>query len=386
MQEQEGGSRPSRRGWVPRPLRPESRRSLLLVAAILGGLLAARWAVTGGLSEPIVPSAPTEPTLAGAPPRALPGSDGTRLTFGGRQVLMLDPHAGGITRVPQPPAERVQVWRQGRFTVMVEPREEAWVVPAGQAGPRRGLGPVSTVLPAVDADQVWLVTARFGNPEQTYLLDLVELATGRRVSRRTLSYRTAPVAVVPQGVVATDLDDNLVLVDPERGRVRRLAEKAQFVDAHGSMVAWLDTDGLYLADLAGGTRRVVAPPAGAPDWLALGAEALLPAACCHRLGGFAPDGRTLAAFVRLATPSSPGLAVVDPATARAVALPGSEGVAPTDCLPCLAWSSNGWLFFFDHGEAVSSVAAWRPGDEDARSLPFDVDEQTGAVPTSLAAS
>lgn len=382
----EDGSPQSRPSWIPGPMRPESRRALLLLVVILGGLVLARWTVTGGLSEPIAPSAPTEPARAGPPALALPGSDGTRLTFGGRQVLILDPHAGGVTRIPQPPAERIQVWRQGRFTVMVEPREEAWVVPAGRQGPRRELGPVSTVLPALEPDRVWLVTSRFGNPEQTYLMDQVQLPGGQRLARRTLSYRTAPVAVTPQGVIATDLDDNLVLVKRENGGTRRLAEKAQFVDTHGSLVAWLGTDGLHLVDLAGGGRRVVQPPSGVPDWLALGAEALLPAACCHRMGAFAPDGRSLAVFVRLAAPSSPGLAVVDADAGTAAALPGSEGASPTGCLPCLTWSSSGWLFFFAHGEAVSAVAAWRPGMEDARSLPFDVDAETSAVPTSLTAS
>jgi hypothetical protein len=382
------GSRPSRPGRRPPRLSTEGRGALLLVVAILGGLVLARWAVTGGLSEPIVPSAPTdEPARAGSPARALPGPDGTRLTFGGRQVLMLDPHGGGVTRVQQPPAERVQVWRQGRHTVLVEPREEAWVVPAGKEGPRLELGSVSTVLPALEPDRLWLVAARYGNPEQTYLLDQVRLPGGERLARRTLSYRTAPVAVVPQGVVATDLDNNLVLVDPENDKVlRRLAEEAQFVDAHGSLVAWLGSDGLHLADLGGGVQRVVEPPDGVPDWLALGTEGLLPATCCHRIGACAPDGHSLAVFVRLATTSSPGLAVVDPETGTAAALPGSEGASPTGCLPCLAWSSNGWLFFFARGEAVSSVAAWRPGTQDARPLPFDVDAEGSAVPTSLTAS
>jgi hypothetical protein len=370
------------------PGRPGGRQralaGLVAVVSMLGVLVVARLAVSGGLSEPIAPPTPTEPPLQRAP--VAPGPAGVRLTLGGRQLFLLDTAAGAVTPIPMPGnAERVNVLRQGESTVLVERGERAWVVPAGRSGPLRDLGPVSGVLPAEEEDRIWLVTTRYGRSEQAYLLDQVRLPSGRRLARLALTYRTAPVAVVPQGVLAADLDGALVLVDPATGKVRRLAEQAHFVDAHGSLVAWLDPDGLHLRDLARGQERLVAPPPGVPDWLALSIS-LTPTVCCDQLGAFAPDGRTLVAYVRLSGRDTPGLAVVDPATAKARILPGQEGASPTDCIPCLTWSSDGWLFFFAHGPAMSSLATWRPGADQAHLIEADVDEQSAALPTSLAAN
>jgi hypothetical protein len=353
--------------------------ALLGALAVLGGLLVVRWTVTDALPEPAAPAEPTS-ALDAAGPARVPA--GTRLVFGGRQALLLEPASGLVVKIPQPPADRVQVWRQGRFTVLVSPGERAWVLTAGQGEPWRELGELSTVLPGLEADRLWLVNVRYGDPEHTYLLDQVRLPSTRHRAHLALPYRTNPLAVVPQGVVASDLDGGLVLVDPATHKARRLAERAHFVDAHGGLVAWLDTDGLHVRDLEAGTERLAPRPAAGADWLALGT----PSVCCDKVGAFSPDGRTLVVHVRLAGPTAPGLAVVDPASGEASLLAGSEGAERTDCLPCLAWSSDGWLYFFAPGPARTSVAAWRPGQDRAHLLRADVDEQSGALPTSLSAA
>jgi hypothetical protein len=50
------------------------------------------------------------------------------------------------------------------------------------------------------------------------------------------------------------------------------------------------------------------------------------------------------------------------------------------------WSSNGWLYFFASGSAVTSSGAWPPGDGAAGLLRLDVDHAVDIVPTTLAAN
>jgi hypothetical protein len=80
------------------------------------------------------------------------------------------------------------------------------------------------------------------------------------------------------------------------------------------------------------------------------------------------------------------MAVVDLVRGRAALLPGSEGATPTACLPCLAWASNGWLYFFAAGPAITSIGAWRPGQPSAGLLPLDIDQVVDSVPNALAAN
>jgi hypothetical protein len=77
---------------------------------------------------------------------------------------------------------------------------------------------------------------------------------------------------------------------------------------------------------------------------------------------------------------------VDLARGEAALLPGSEGATPDGRLPRLAWASNGWLYFFASGPAVTSIGAWHPGDGAAGLLRLDVDQATDIVPTTLAAN
>jgi hypothetical protein len=218
------------------------------------------------------------------------------------------------------------------------------------------------------------------------VLDEVGLADGRVHTRWTLPYQAAPVAVVPDGVLAKGIEDDLEVIEPGSGRVRSvLARTASFVDARGGRVAWLAGRDLYVRDLATGAETVVPPPAGSPDWYTQRGGRPLPD-CCYGLGAFSPDGRTLAIFARLAQPGAPGLAVVDLDRGRATLLRGSEGATPTGCGPCLAWASNGWLYFFAAGPATTSIGALRPGEGTAGLLRLDIDGAVDSVPSSLAAN
>jgi hypothetical protein len=175
-------------------------------------------------------------------------------------------------------------------------------------------------------------------------------------------------------------------VEPGSGRVRvRLARAATFVDASGDRVAWLAGRNLHVRDLASGATVTVPAPEGSPGWDALGYP-VRRAGCCYGLGAFAPGGRTLAVYARVAGPSAPGLAVVDLAKGRAELLPGSGGAIPDGHLPRLAWASNGWLYFFADGPTVTSIGAWRPGERSAALLQLDVDEAVEVVPSTLAAN
>ena len=277
------------------------------------------------------------------------------------------------------------VFRQGAYTVLAA-NTRAWAVPAGQAGPRRLLGPATTVLPALAADRVWLVTVRFGMPTRWFRLVEVGLADGRVWRRWTLPLQAAPVAVLPSGVLTRTVDDDLQVVAPGSGRVRAvLARAATFIDARADRVAWLTGGDLHVRNLRTGVDVVVAPANGSAGWDALGGP-VRRAGCCYGLGAFAPDGRTLAIFARVAGPGAPGLAVVDLARGRAALLPGSEGAMPDGRLPCLAWASNGWLYFFASGPAVTSIGAWHPGDGAAGLLRLDVDQAIDILPTTLAAN
>jgi hypothetical protein len=372
---------------MPRPHR-DALRSVLLVAAVLAGLVAARWSATGALDRPMAPPASARPSHdsggRGATP-TVPAPVGTRLSLGGRQPIVVDPASGMVAPISPDPDDQTVLFRQGGHTVLVAD-QRAWAVRAGRSGPRRSLGPAVAALPSLADDRVWLVTIRYESPERWYRLVEVGLADGRAHAHLTLPGRGAPVAVLPSGVLTRSLEDDLQVVEPGSGRVRvQLARAATFVDARGDRVAWLAGRNLHVRDLASGATMAVPPPAGSPDWHALGGP-VRRAGCCYGLGAFAPDGRTLAVYARVAGPGAPGLALVDVPRGRAALLPGSEGAIPDGHLPRLAWATNGWLYFFAAGPAVTSVGAWRPGERSAGLLPLDVDHAVDIVPTTLAAN
>jgi hypothetical protein len=197
--------------------RREALQSALLVVAVLAGLIGVRWSVTGGLDRPMAPPTPaTDRGHRAAPPVAAPV--GTRLTLGGRQPLVVDPADGTVVRIPPDPDGQTVLFRQGRYTVLVA-NGHAWAVPAGRVGPRRALGQALTVLPALAADRIWLVTVTFESPERWYRLVEVGLADGQARTRWTLPYQAAPVAVLPSGVLTRSFEDDLQVVEPGSGRV-----------------------------------------------------------------------------------------------------------------------------------------------------------------------
>jgi hypothetical protein len=373
---------------MPRSYRT-TLQGVLLVASLLASLVAVRWLMTGSLDRPMAPSALAPAPLGserGAPLTALP-PPGTRLSLGGRQPIVVDPASGTVARIPPDSGDQTVMFRQGSYTVLVADRR-AWAAPAGRAGPRWPLGGAAIALPALADDRVWLVDARYGASGQLgYTLVEVGLADGRAHTRWTLPYQAVPVAVLPSGLLARDLEDDLEVVEPGSGRVWAiLARTARFVDARGSRVAWLAGRDLHVHDLATGAETVVPPPPGSPDWYTQGAGPASSPDCCFGLGAFAPDGRTLAVYARLAGPGAPGLALVDLDRGRAALLRGSEGATPTGCRPCLAWASNGWLYFFGAGPATTSIGAWRPGEGSAGLLRLDIDEALDRVPSSVAAN
>jgi hypothetical protein len=370
--------------------RRDALQSVLLVVAVLAGLVAVRWSVTGGPDRPMAPPAPApaprDPDPA--PGGMVPVPSGTRLSLGGRHPVLVDPASGEASPIASDPRRPTTLFRQGGHTVLIA-NERAWAVPAGRAGPRRPLGRALVALPALAQDRVWLVTRRYGAPDERHVMVEVGLDDGRVLTRWTLPWWAAPVAVLPSGVLARDGEDDLVVVEPGSGRVRAvLARAATFIDARAGRVAWVAGRHLHIRQ-PGGAETRVPPPPGSPSWHALGG-AVARVGCCYGLGAFSPDGRTLAVYARLAGPGAPGLAVVDPAGGRAVLLPGSTGATPTGCLPCLAWSSNGWLFFFTAGPTATSIGAWRAGEGSAGPLPLGADLTAdltmGSVPNALAAS
>jgi hypothetical protein len=366
--------------------RGDALRSILLIGAALVGLVVVRWSVTGGYAQPIVPPASTvaPPTVAAAPapPRPVRAAAGTRLSLGGRQPAVVDPASGSIRRIPWVAEPTVTLFRQGSFTVLVADGH-AWTVPAGQAGPRRLLGRALLALPAVARDRAWLVDTRFGSPERHHDLVEVGLADGRRHTHWTLPFQVAPVAVLRAGLLAYDLDGDLVVVEPGGGRVRTLlARDATFLDVRADRVAWLAGDLLYVRDLTSGTTTVVPPPPASAGWYGAG-EPVSWAGCCYGLGAFDPGGRWLAVYTHLAGPRSPGLAIVDLDRGRAALLAGSEDATPTGGQPSLGWASNGWLFFLASGP-TTTVAAWRPGDRAAGRVWLDGDRVLDTIPRALA--
>jgi hypothetical protein len=364
----------------------DALRSILLIIAALAVLVAVRWSVTGDYSRPIVAPAPTAPgstvAVSHGPPPPIQPDAGTRLSLGGRQPALVDPASGSIRRLPWTAEHPVTLFRQGPFTVLVADGR-AWAVPAGQAGPRRPLGQALRALPAEARDHAWLVDSRFGPPERHYDLLEVGLVDGRRRGHLTLPYHVAPVAVLRSGVLANDLDGDLVVVEPGSGRVRTLlAHDATFLDARADRVAWLAGGLLYVRHLARGTTTVVSPPPASAGWYGAG-KPVSWAGCCYGLGAFDPGGRWLAVYTHLAGPRSPGLAIVDLTGGRAALLAGSEDVTPTGGQPSLGWASNGWLFFLASGP-TTTIAAWRPGDRAAGLVWLDGDRVLDTIPRALA--
>ena len=238
-------------------------------------------------------------------------------------------------------------------------------------------------LPATERDRAWLVDTGFGPPERHYHLVEVGLSDGRRHARWTLPYQVAPVAVLRSGVLAKDLDGDLVVVEPGSGRVRTLlAQDASFLDVRADRVAWLAGELLYVRDLTSGTTTVVPPPPASAGWYGAG-EPVSWAGCCYGLGAFDPGGRWLAVYTHLAGPRSPGVAIVDLDRGRATLLEGSEDATPTGGQPSLGWASNGWLFFLASGP-TTTIAAWRPGDRTAGLVWLDGDRVLDTIPRALA--
>jgi hypothetical protein len=361
-------------------------RSVLQIVAALVVLVVVRWSVSGGMSRPIVAPAstvaPGATMIARDPPPRLLTAAGLRLSLGGRRPAVVDPASGSIRRIRPDASQAVVLFRQGPFTVLVADGH-AWALPAGQAGPRRLLGRAFLVLPAPAEDHVWLVDTRLGSPEKRYDLVEVNLADGRRRTHWTLPYQLAPVAVLRSAVLASDLDGDLVVVEPGSGRIRTLlAHDATFLDVRANRVAWLAGALLYVRDLTSGTTTVVSPPPASAGWY--GADAPMSwAGCCYGLGAFDPGGRWLAVYTRLAGPRSLGLAIVDLADGRAALLAGSEDVTPSGGQPSLGWASNGWLFFFASGP-TTTIAAWRPGERTAGLVWLDDDQVLDTIPRALA--
>jgi hypothetical protein len=377
---------------MPGPTRGSRRdttRSLMLLGVLLAGLVVARWSVTGSLTEPVAPPAPTVPDAGPERAPAVPELRGNLLYLGGRRPLIVDAGSGALASLPGEEANPTRVLRQGRFLLLTADRRVSVLLPGNSDGwtrPRQ-LGPASAVLPSPHPERAWLVLEEEANPpDRTYTLQEIALADGRRLASFSLPYDARPIAMVAQGVVTRDLGAGLQVRDLKTRRVRqRLGTNITFLDARGSLVAFLAADGLHIRDLATGSDRVVEPPAAGPSWYALG-QPLAGAGCCQGFAAFAPDGRSLALFVRLAGPEAPGVALVDLTSNRAVLLPGSAGATPLGCWPCLGWSSDGWLFFFSGAPPPNAVAAWRPGRPRASLLNIELDDVSGAVPNGLAAA
>jgi len=129
-------------------VRRDALQSVLLVAAILAGLVAVRWTVTGGLNRPMVPPAPAGASsdLVERWASAISAPVGTRLSLGGHQPIVVNPASGAVLRITPDPNDQTVLFRQGAYTVLVA-NGRAWAVPAGQASPRRLLGPAVAALP-----------------------------------------------------------------------------------------------------------------------------------------------------------------------------------------------------------------------------------------------
>jgi hypothetical protein len=368
------------------PARPSALRSMALLLGVLLVLVGVRWSLTGALNRPLAPPADRVEDRRPAGPDAadLAGLRGTALYFGGRQVLVADAGSATVGAIQAPGAGRVRVLRQGEFVVMFS-RDGGVAVQRADGRSKLTLvrEDAIDVLPSPDLRRVWVVTHDDGTPQRAYGLHEIDLAAARQVRLWTLPYDTEPVAVVPGGVLVRDLQDSFEVRDPRGRRVKALGRELTFLDSHGSLVAYVDDRLLHLRDLATGSDRTLLPPAGARSWFALGPP--LPGmGCCQQLGAFSPDGSTLAVYTGLTGPGAPGLSLVDVATGRAKVLPGSEGATPVACQPCLGWSHNGWLFFFNGGPALADPAAWRAGKPAAIPLALDLREATTVLPSGLA--
>jgi hypothetical protein len=381
--------------------RRDTARSLGLLLAMLAALVVARWSLAGGLDQPVAPPVVTLSAARPVPPsgEVVPELRGTWLYLSGRQPAAVDAGSGELRRLPGS-GRRTTVLRHGQYLVALTSDERTdnqrmitWYDGTGsrvavldRAGRSRPLGGAISLLPSPRPDRVWLASQPSDSAARTYRVEEVALADGRRLASSTLPYDATPVAVLDQGMLVRDLHGGLAVRDLATGKVRqRFGTGLTLVDAQASRVAYLDQDArLHLRDLATGRHRVVAPPAEEASWLALGPP-LLGSACCGPLGAFAPDGHRLAVFVQADGPGGPALAMVDVDRATAAVVAGSGGATPLSCLPCLGWSSTGWLFFFVGTPAPGAVAAWRPDRPRASRLALDLD--VGSVfPAGVTAS
>ncbi len=367
-------------------------RNIALLVAALAALVVVRWAVTGAPTRPLTPpqsgGVATSRATTPPPPADLAALRGNLLYMGGRQALVIDPSSGAVTALESPGTGRIRVLRQGGFIVLLARDGQAAVRPASGASSPRPLGRASDVLPSPHPDRVWLVSRVTLTPRETYVLRELDLSTRRALRRLTLPYDAEPVAVVPQGVIVRDLQNDFELRDPSgRHSPVLLGFNLTLIDVHASLLAYLELDGrvLHLLDLASGRHRVLSAPAGARTWFGLGPP-LPGTGCCLQLGAFSPDGGRLAIFTELSGPGAPGLTIVDVAAGRSSLLDGSTGATPVACQPCLGWSRSGWLFFFNGGPGVADPAAWRPGELAAIPLPIDLRSATTVLPSSIAAA
>jgi hypothetical protein len=365
----------------------------LLLCAMLVALVVARWSLTGSLSEPVAPPATTAPGAGLEEPQRLGELRGGLLYLGGRRPVVADLGSGALAALPAGRTRPTRVLRHGRFVLLTADGFASVLLPTSGDGRNRPrpLGPATSVLPSSSRpDRAWLLDDQQARPpDSTYLLQEVDLGGGRRLRTVALPYDARPVAMVAGGVLTRDLAGRMQVRDLRTLRVRQqLGAGLTFLDAHGSLVAYLAVDGLHVRDLATGRDRVVAPPARDAGWFASGTGLPTDTQCCLQSAAFDPDGRGLAAFVTLAGPSSLGMALVDVEAGRSRLLPGSGGASPVGCLPCLGWSPDGWLFFFAGGPSPAAVAAWRPGRPRATVLDLDLGSGgvTGALPNGLAAA
>jgi hypothetical protein len=320
----------------------EAARSVGLLLAMLTGLLLARWGLAGGLSRPLILATPASPPAAEAPVTpGMPELRGRLLYLGGDQLLVADAGGGPLRSLRMRVAGRTSVLRQGRYLVVrvAEQLQEGPVFSVATSGPGTvtPLGNALEVLPSPRPDRVWLLGRRARSPQQTFTLQEVELATGRRLASLALPHDAEPVAMVDGGVLVRDLRAGLAVRDPAERERQRLGTDLTLVDATASLVAYVDDRGdLRLRNLATRRDRAVRP-IGMPGWFPL-ERPVAGAGCCDPFG----------------------------------------------CQPCLGWSIDGWLFFFSGGPPPDLVTAWQPGRPTARPLDLPLDGAIATVPGSLA--
>jgi hypothetical protein len=362
-------------------LRTRPALTVLMAVAALAVLLVARWTGPGeqrGAGPPALrgPGA-TIATGPARPPAEVPAAT---IYLAGRDPVGIVLPGGDMRTVPVPIERSASISQLPGATIVLT-AGIAWAIPAGR-GPVRRLGQASAVLPAPEPGRVWLIGAGAAGPGG-YELHEVSLADGRVLATKGLPSWAPPVAVTSAGVVTRNLVAGGLDLRPTPDLVARieLTREGTFADARGSLVAWAGPDGVHLRDLVSGRERVVPPPAGSPAWFVFGPPARV--ACCHHVGAFAPDGRTLAMFTEVTAEGDPGLAVIDVRAGTASPVPGSADAIPAGCGTCLSWHPDGgWLFYL--GATPWNIGAYHLGDDTALPLALELETQGLAVPEGIA--